>query len=526
MSKISTQNSYTTFLMRRIATVVIFVASCVLLSLVAGAQSATGKVTGGEIAGVIKDGVAVFKGIPFAAPPVGDLRWKAPQPVLPWEGVREAKEFGPAPMQSSLFGGPSEDCLYLNVWTAAKDSTERRPVMVYIFGGAFNGGNASDSLYDGSHFAKKGVVLVTLNYRVGIFGYFAHPELSAESGVGSGCYGIQDQIAALRWVKDNISQFGGDPSNVTVFGQSSGGTSVSILTQSPVAKGLFHRAICQSGGAMAPFKPASDKPGGLIISLALAEKQGEGFLASLGVKDIKAARALSAKAVMKGKGGLPWPVADGHVIAADPHEVFQSGRFNDTPILVGYNSDDGGLFGGLGAKQSSREFEEFVRKDYAQGADAILAAYPHATKSEAQRSSRDIIREVLFGWPTWAWANQQVEKGKGKVFLYCFDYPKSGNAGHGTEVAYVFGNLDGFLRPGSSGKNVVLSDTIMSYWINFAKNGDPNGPGLPNWPAFETQSNKAIILDQTPEARTLPDLNKLRAFDAYWTTVRTRGKAE
>jgi para-nitrobenzyl esterase len=419
-----------------------------------------------------------------------------------------------------LFGGPSEDCLYLNVWTAANDSTERRPVMVYLFGGAFNGGNANDSLLDGSRFAKKGVVLVTLNHRVGIFGFLAHPELSAEFGKGSGCYGILDQIAALRWVKDNIAQFGGDPSNVTVFGQSSGGTSVSILTQSPIAKGLFQRAICQSGGAMAPFKTASDQPGGLIISLALAEKQGEGFLASLGVKDIKAARALSAKAVMKGKGGLPWPVADGHVLAADPHTVFQRGRFNDTPILVGYNSDDGGLFGGLGAKQSSREFEEFVRKDFARGADAILAAYPHTTKSEAQRSSRDMIREMLFGWPTWAWANQHVENGKGKVFLYYFDHPKAGGAGHGTEVAYVFGNLDGFLRPGSSRRNVALSDTIMSYWINFAKTGNPNGPELPDWPAFERQSKKAMILDETPEAGTLPDVNKLRAFDAYWTTVR------
>jgi len=398
--------------------------------------------------------------------------------------------------------------------------------MVYIFGGAFNGGNASDSLLDGSHFAKKGVVLVTLNYRVGIFGFFAHPELSAESGAGSGCYGIQDQIAALRWVKDNIAQFGGDPSNVTVLGQSSGGTSVSLLTQSPPAKGLFQRAISQSGGAMAPFKTATDKPGGLIISLSLAEKQGEGFLASLGLKDITAARALSAKAVMKGKGGLPWPVADGHVIVGDPHELYASGRFNDTPILIGYNSDDGGLFGGLGAKESSREFEEFVRKDFAQGAEAILAAYPHATKQEARRSSRDIIREVLFGWPTWAWARQQNEHGASKVFLYYFDFPKPGGAGHGADVAYVFGNLDGCLRPGSSGKNVALSDAIMSYWINFAKNGDPNGPGLPNWPAFDTQSNKAMILDQSPEARTLPDLSKVRSFDAYWTTVRAKRNAE
>lgn len=475
------------------------------------------KLTSGVVEGIRRqDGLRVFQGIPFAAPPVGDSRWKPPQPVKPWDGVREAKEFGPPPMQATLFARPSEDCLYLNVWTGAKNETERRPVMVYIYGGAFSGGAASEGTYDGTNFAKRGVVLVTFNYRVGIFGFLAHPELSAESGKGSGCYGIQDQIAALRWVKKNICRFGGDPSNVTIFGQSAGGMSVSILTQSPLAKGLFQRAISQSGGVMAPIKSAADKPGGMITSLALAEKQGQIFLDSLGLKDIKAARDLSAQAVMKGKLDLPWPVADGEVIVGDPHELYQSGRFNDTPILVGFTSDDGGLLGPFGPKNNSPgEFEKSVRRDFADGANAILAAYPHATKAEALRSSRDLLREALFAWPTWAWAKQQSENGKGKAFLYYFDYPDPGNAGHGAEIPFVFGNLGGWFQPAASAQNVALSDKIMSYWVNFAANGDPNGPDLPTWPAFDARTNKAMIFGSAPQAGPTPNLDKIRAFDAY-----------
>ncbi len=258
-------------------------------------ENPTVHVTGGEIRGVAKDGVASFKGIPFAAPPVGDLRWKAPQPVVPWSGVRDADKYGPAPMQppvlAALMGGkPSEDCLYLNVWTAAKSSSERRPVMVWIYGGGFIMGATSAAFYDGAAFARKGVVLVSIAYRVGPFGFLAHPELSAESGAGSGCYGIQDQIAALQWVKDNIANFGGDPSRVTIFGESAGGISVGILATSPAAKGLFQRAISESGGSMAPIKPSADFFGGMIPSLAFAESRGKKFLADLGVNDFRAAR--------------------------------------------------------------------------------------------------------------------------------------------------------------------------------------------------------------------------------------------
>ncbi|HOW67738.1 MAG TPA: carboxylesterase family protein [Candidatus Paceibacterota bacterium] len=500
---------------------IVLALNCTIL----GAQAAEGnspdkvKLSSGVIEGFKRqDGLRVFKGIPFAAPPIGELRWKAPQPVQPWEGIRSAKKFGPEPTQN-------EDCLYLNVWTKAKDEAERRPVMVYIYGGAFNGGAGSDAGYDGGNFAEKGVVLVTFNHRVGIFGFFAHPELSAETGKGSGCYGIQDQIAALRWVKENIARFGGDPSNMTVFGQSSGGTSVSILSQSPLAKGLFQRAICQSGGAMAPIKPAADKPGGMIVSLALAEELGKMCFTRLGVTNLKAARALTTDAVRKGTVGLPWPIADGEVIVGDPQELFRSGRFNDTPILLGIMSNDGGLFGGFGQK-TPEEFEQTVRKDFVDGADVILAAYPHSTKDEAARASRDVIREMLFGWQTWSWAMLQSENGKGKAFLYYFDYGgKPGEAGHGGDVPYVFGNLGGWFKPAASEENKGMSEKIMSYWVNFAKTGDPNGTDLPQWPAFHGDTMKAMIFGKTPQAGPVPNLEKIRAIDAYWTTVRAKRNA-
>jgi len=316
-------------------------------ALASSAERPTVQVTGGEVRGVVKDGIASFKGIPFAAPPVGELRWRAPQPVVPWEGVREADQFGPPPMQMALatlvYGSkPSEDCLHINVWTAAKEADERRPVMVWIYGGAFNGGGAGDAIFDGTHFAKKGVVLVTFNYRIGVFGFLAHPELSAESGQGSGCYGIQDQIAALRWVKENIAQFGGDPSRVTIFGQSAGGISVSILTQSPPARGLFHRAISQSGGSMAPVKTAADQANVLVPSLALAEQMGKAFLyyfdygpkpgevghgaevryvfGNLGGLLFRTAKSywgnFAAQGNPNGPGSPPWPAIDDQTMSA------------------------------------------------------------------------------------------------------------------------------------------------------------------------------------------------------------------
>jgi len=481
------------------------------------------EVTGGTIEGVEQDGIFSFKGIPFAAPPVGDLRWKSPQPVVPWENVKMTDKFAPGPMQDTAFGamlgGPqeiSEDCLYLNLWTGAKRTDEKRPVMVWIYGGGFGIGMTSTPTYDGANLAKKGVVLVSVAYRVGPMGFLAHPELSAESGQGSGCYGIQDQIAGLRWVKDNIASFGGDPSNVTIFGESAGGISVSMLTASPMAKGLFQRAISESGGSMTPPR----------ATLKQAEEQGKAYLSKLGADTIQTARALSAEEIQKNTQGMGnfWPVPDGATIATNQYEQFENGEFNDTPILAGTNSNEGGLF--VNQPITSEGFEKMVRSQYAAGADAILAAYPHATDAEALQSNRDIMRDTVFAWPTWAWATLQSRNGRNKAFVYYFDHrtPNSPEgANHGSEIAYVFGNLTsmGPLGAGSdTPEDKALSELIQSYWINFATNGDPNGEELPEWPAFEEKDQLVLYIDGETGARKHPNLDKIMAFDAYFAKMR------
>nr|AGS52825.1 carboxylesterase, type B [uncultured bacterium contig00009] len=481
------------------------------------------EVTGGIVEGVIQDDIASFKGIPFAAPPVGELRWKAPQPVVPWQDVKDASDFAPGPMQDTAFGaslgGPqevSEDCLYLNVWTGAKNTGEKRPVMVWIYGGGFGIGMTSSPTYDGTNLAKKGVVLVSVAYRVGPMGFLAHPELSAESGSGSGAYGIQDQIAGLRWVQENITRFGGNPENVTIFGESAGGYSVSMLAASPSAGGLFHRAISESGGNMAPPR----------MTLKAAEEMGKAYLEQLGAKDIQAARALPAEVIQsatKGMGSF-WPVPDNVTFPEKQYEAYEAGRFNDTPVLIGTNSDEGGLF--VMQKTTPAGFADMVRKQYAAGADAILKAYPHSTEAEATRSAKDLFRESAFAWPTWAWAKLHSRNGKGKVFTYYFDHRTTASpdgANHAAELPFVFGNLGGAGGMGTSAddpKDKAMSELIMSYWVNFAGTGDPNGPGLPDWPAFTEADQKAMFFDNEPGARDYPNLDQLQAFDEYFSRLR------
>src|SRR5689334_6720033 len=287
------------------------------LGYAARAQVQSADVTGGKVQGVVVNEIASFKGIPFAAPATGENRWRAPQPVVPWKGVKDANHFAPACVQDTAFavrlGAPSdvsEDCLYLNVWTPAKTANDKLPVMVWIYGGAFVGGGTNWPLYDGTRLAEKGVVLVTIAYRVGVFGFLAHPELSKESGHGSGTYGLQDQIAALKWVRDNIAKFGGDTHRVTIFGESAGGISVSMLAASPQAKGLFQRAISESGGSLAPPNEGS---GAGVPTLAAAEATGTRFFTTLAVSDLKAARAIPSDKVLaatRGFRGTFWPAVD------------------------------------------------------------------------------------------------------------------------------------------------------------------------------------------------------------------------
>ncbi len=496
----------------------------------------TVEVTGGTIEGVDQDGVFSYKGIPFAAPPVADLRWKAPQPTKAWTGVRNADTFAPGCMQdssmSAMTGAPanfSEDCLYLNVWTAAKTAGEKRPVMVWIHGGAFVGGMTGTPMFDGTKFAQKGVVLVSIAYRLGVFGFMAHPELSRESGRGSGTYGIQDMIAGLQWVKDNIARFGGDPSCVTIFGESAGGIAVGMLSAAPPAKGLFHRAISESGGSFAPPR-IEDGAGQNVPALKLAESDGESFLKKLGASDMNAARALPAEQIQEaaggGMGGVRfWPVADGYVIPGDPYELYEKGRFNDTPILAGTNSNEGGLF--MRGPVNAEEFEKQIRSGYGERADVILEAYPHSTDAEAARASADVFREFAFAWPTWAWARMQSRMGDGKAFVYYYDHrtPASPDgANHAAEVSYVFGNFAG---PGGAPRpeDLALSELIQTYWINFAATGDPNRrPALPLWPNFTEQDQQVLYFDDSASAKPIPNLEKLKAFDSYYSWRREQAR--
>ncbi len=491
----------------------------------------TVEVTGGTIEGVDQDGILTYKGIPFAAPPVGDLRWKAPAPVQPWTGVKKADAFCSACMQTSGAMGNtapvSEDCLYLNVWTPAKKVNEKIPVIYWIHGGGYSGGSTSTPMYDGTGFAKKGVVFVSVAYRLGPFGFMAHPELSSESDHGSGTYGILDMIEGLKWVKENISKFGGDPAKVTIFGHSAGGGAVSILAASPLTKDLINGVICMSGGSFTPLQTSKQTSIGMgVPSLEFAESTGIDLLKELGVSNIKEARALSAEDIQqtqKGSiGGMRFsPAADGYVISDDLYSLYEAGKFNDTPVLVGHTSDEMGSFGGT-QKVTPEQFENQIKTQYGSYADIFLTAYPHSTEAEATQASKD-NRNDTFTWNTLAWSRLQTKNGKNKAYQYYFDYhPNSpdGGSGHGSDVPYAFQTLGG----GPAEADLRLSDMISSYWVNFAKSGNPNGPDLPEWPVFKVDDQKAMVFDTAPGICPVPNLDRFKAFDIYFSGLREKSE--
>jgi para-nitrobenzyl esterase len=503
---------------------VILAAVCVQA---AHAQISRARVTGGEISGTAENGLSIFKGIPFAAPPVGARRWKAPAPVQPWSGVRPADAFAHACMQAPNSQGNtapvSEDCLYLNVWTPAASAHDRLPVIVWIHGGGYVGGSTSIGMYDGAGYARKGVVLVSVAYRLGPYGFLAHPDLSRESGHGSGTYGILDLVTSLKWVQRNIAAFGGDAHNVTVFGHSAGSGAASILAASPLAKGLFQRVIAMSGSSFAPLQTTSEGGSGLSIpSLKLAEENGGTFLSRLGVKTIAEARSLSADAVQAGTGGaLAFrPVADGYVLPADPYTLYQQGRFNDTPVLLGDTSDETLVFGGP-KSLTPADFETQVRKQFGPQAEAVLGVYPHASDAEAVSAARHVRNDTQFDWNMWTWAREQSEHGKGKVFNYYYNNhaPQAEGSGHGSDVPYHFQTLA--VRGTPRKEDLALSDMISSYDVNFAKTGDPNGPGLPQWPSFTDQNQQVMVFDAMPSARTYPPLERVKVLDRYFERLRT-----
>jgi para-nitrobenzyl esterase len=364
----------------------------------AAAQVTPVKVEGGLVRGVVEDGLTIYRGIPYAAPPIGNLRWRAPQPAQSWSGVRSGAEYGRACMQVNPaikdLPPPSEDCLFVNVWTPAARGGERLPVMVWIHGGCFTAGTPGERLYHGEWLAKKGVVVVSVGYRLGAFGFLAHPELSKEDEHGvSGNYGLLDMVAGLQWVRKNIGAFGGDPGRVTIFGESAGAIAVSQLAVSPLAKGLFHGAISQSGGSFGPVS-ATGGSGENMRPLDVAERDGAAWATATGASSLAALRALPADRVLaasQGQRGVSWPVTDGHVIPDDQYRLYAAGRFHDVPVLIGYNSDEGATFG---APASQQAYVDSVRQRYGTFAEQLLAAYPGGDTPAARKTARDLTRDT------------------------------------------------------------------------------------------------------------------------------------
>jgi para-nitrobenzyl esterase len=506
------------------------VAAATLFSSTALAQALPPvRVESGMVQGTLEDGLAMYRGIPFAAPPVGNLRWRPPQPVLPWKGVRAASEYGRACMQSNPaianLPPPNEDCLFLNVWTPAHGK-ERLPVMVWIHGGGFVAGTPAEQLYHGEWLAKKDVVVVSISYRLGVFGFLSHPDLSSESQLHvSGNYGLLDLIAGLKWVRKNIAAFGGDPGRVTIFGESAGAIAVSQLCASPLARGLFWAAISESGGSFGPVR-AGGGPGANMQPRRAAEQDGLAWAKSLGASRLSELRAMPAEKLLgaaQRQRGLSWPVVDGWVIPDDQFTLYRAGRYNDVPVLMGYNSDEGATFG---APPSQNAYVQSVHERYGRFADKLLMAYPGGESATAKKTARDLTRDTAFGWQTWTWARLQTQTGKSRVFLYYFDehpnYPAdSSRAGFGTphseELPYVFRQLREHNRPAPTPEDEALSKMLRTYWTNFAKTGDPNGVDLPQWPSFNESTPQMLhIASGRTEAGPVVNEAGLKALDEYF----------
>lgn len=489
--------------------------------------------------------VRVFKGIPFAAAPVGNLRWQAPQPVAPWNGVRKATDFGPRCMQGRIFSDMvfrdemSEDCLYLNVWTPAKSARERLPVMVWIYGGGFQAGSASEPRQDGEMLAKKGVVVVSFNYRLGVFGFLSHPELTKESGKNaSGNYGLLDQVAALEWVKRNIAQFGGDPRNVTIFGESAGSFSVSALMASPLSKGLFRRAIGESGafftvgeGTLAPK------------SLTVSEHDGEKFAETVGAKSVAELRAKPAdeilQAALKDQAFRFAPNIDGRMLPKDVYSIYAEGKQAHVPLLAGWNADEIRA-GVVLAKErpTAASFTAQARARFGENADTLLKLYRAGSDAEALESAAALASDMFIGYATWKWIEMHRETVGSTIYRYSFDKAppiapdtkvngvaitsKDIGARHAGEIEYVFGTLDSLKVP-LQAEDWKLSDLMMTYWTNFARNGNPNGKALPQWPNYDKRTNYQVMhLDINTQAS--PDARRDRYIflDGYTNKFRKR----
>lgn len=492
------------------------------------------KTDAGLVSGVQSNTSAVYsyKGVPFATPPVGDLRWKAPQPLAAWTGVKNCDEFGasapqgkPVPfmMYTSEFLIPAEpineDCLYLNVWTSSPGSNTKMPVIVWIHGGAFTSGSGSCPIYDGENMAKKGVVFVTINYRLGVFGFLAHPDLTKESpSHSSGNYAFLDQIAALQWVKKNIAAFGGDPNRVTIAGQSAGSFSVNALAASPLTKGLFQRVIAQSGGMF--------NRDGRTLTLETAEQNGLKIQEKVNAASIDEMRKKPVDELIKAAGmGMTGPVIDGYVLPSNVYSIYNEVKQNDVPVLTGWNRDEGFPQGGPATPE---DYKITAEKQYGELATEFLTAYPGSTAEEIKRSQMEWSRNTIFAWHAYTWAKLQTTKAMSKVYLYQFDRVPPENekygAFHSAEIAYALNALHMWHRPWTDADKKI-EETMSSYWVNFATSGNPNGKGLPDWKPYNEQSPSVMEFDEKETGMKPMAAEKAFVFiDKYQEQLRQKTK--
>ncbi|QHT69989.1 carboxylesterase family protein [Rhodocytophaga rosea] len=501
------------------------------------------KTAQGSLEGITeKSGIRAFKGIPFAAPPVGELRWQEPKPVKSWQGVRKADKFGPRAMQRAVFGdmnfrsnGMSEDCLYLNVWTPAKSGNEKLPVLVYFYGGGFIAGDGSEPRYDGESMARKGIVAITVNYRLGVFGFMAHPELTKESPhKASGNYGLMDQSAALKWVQQNITAFGGDPKKVTIAGESAGSSSVSAQMASPLSKNLIHAAIGESG-SMLSLQPAT--------TLAQAEEMGVNFAKMIGATSLSALRAMPAEQLLEhtAKPETPRfrPMVDGYFLPKSPLEIFTAGEQAKVPFLAGWNSEESNYRSILGEEQPTPEnYQKAVQKLFGERAEEILKLYPATSQEEVLQVATELASNRFTGYSTWKWIDMHSKTGGKPVYRYYYTRPRppmtpemgdaaAGLAGgvvrgaeaakippsrgavHSAEIEYAMGNLSTNKVFSWTPEDYKVSELMQEYFANFIKTYNPNGQGLPKWPEVTNNGPVQVMhIDVTTKAQ--PEQNRER----------------
>lgn len=482
-----------------------------------------------------KTNIQSFKGIPFAQAPIGDLRWKAPQPVLNWSGIKQTKKFGPRAIQSSIFGdmgfrsdGVSEDCLYLNVWSPAKSATEKLPVLVYFYGGGFGAGDGSEYRYDGENMAKKGIVTLTVNYRLGIWGFFSHPELTKESpNQASGNYGYLDQNAALKWVQANIAKFGGDPKRVTIAGESAGSISVSAQMASPLSKNLISAAIGESGGSIYPTLSP--------IPLAEAEKIGLDFATKIGAKSVKELREMSTLELYQKSIGTSLGVfkttIDGYFLPKTLPEIFEAKQQAMIPLLVGWNSEEMTYRALMTAKDLNNEnYTARIKELYGNKAAEVLQLYPAGTPEITEQSATDLAGDRFIAYSTWKWFDLHRKNSNQPIYRYYYSHPRpemrdknleAGLAGgvikkdqnapkapkpkgavHSAEIEYAMGNLATNQEYAWTEDDYTVSETMMNYFANFIKTGNPNGEKLAVWPAAKDEEKPEImIIDVNSKAK-------------------------